>query len=90
MEVYVEIKQCYLTTYNPAEDTDEFSMGSWLGLPRFMRFIDKKCGDYWNITDDYKYVYCYYNREPSFFRVVNICSKPIQKKNVIRSGCDNI
>ena len=82
MEVYVEFKPCYKTLYkyNVALCIDGEPI-----LPDFCdfktHFIDGKCDDiHLNVTDDYKFVYGFYNGKPTFFRITNISSKPIQNK----------
>ena len=76
MEIYVEFKPCYKTKYLTTTGFDKIPLISYSQA----RFIDGKC-DMLNgtlyLTKDLKYVYCYYNREISYYRVTNVSSKPI-------------
>ena len=82
MEVYVKFKPCHKSLY-----LTKFGFDRELILPELfhdyqMRFVDGKCDDmHWSITKDYKFVYGYYNMQPTYFRITNISSKPFVKKD---------
>lgn len=80
MEVYAEFKPCYLTKYLTKYGFDKTP----LIYCSEARFVDGKSnlwsGDTLFITKDLKYVYCFYDGEPSYYRVTNVSSKPIPSK----------
>lgn len=70
-ELFIEYKPCSKTIY---EDGNPI-------LPMLCTFkahvIDGKCTDpQLKITEDFKYIYGTYKLEPTFFRIINISSKP--------------
>ena len=79
MEVYAEFKPCYLTIY-----LTEYGFGKFpIIYCSKAHFVDGK-SDMINgtlfITKDLKYVYCFYNGNPSYYRITNVSSKPIPYK----------
>ena len=79
-EFYVEFKPCYKTLYTTVSGIDKTII-----LPNDCNFkahfVNKKCDSiYWNITNDLRFIYGYYQGRRTYFKVTNISSKPILNK----------
>lgn len=79
MEVYAEFKPCYKTRYLTEYGFDK----SPIIYETKACFVNGECklfnGSLY-ITNDLRYVYCFYNNVPSYYRVTNVSSKPILYK----------
>ena len=76
MEIYAEFKPCYLTKYLTKYGFDKEP----IIYESKAHFVDGECKLWYGslfISNDLKYVYCYYRGEPSYYRVTNVSSKPI-------------
>lgn len=79
MEVYVEFKPCYKTKYLTKYGFDKIPIID----DSYGRFKNGECNiGYYilYITNDLKYVYCFHDGMPSYYRVTNVSTKPISKK----------
>jgi hypothetical protein len=77
MKVYVEFKPCYFTKYLTESGIDKMPIVPYSSAC----FVDGENNNLMNgtlyLTKDLKYVVCFYNRVPSYYRVTSVSSKPI-------------
>lgn len=78
MELYIEYKPCKKTIRDRNGNPE---LGNLSFLPSVIYFKDGKSNCSMFLSRDYKFIYGFYNYEPTLFRVINISSKPIKYKN---------
>lgn len=80
MDLYIEIKPCHLSTMIMNSEGFWDALIDCYGIKHFKNGICNLFeGTLW-LTPDYKYAYGHCNGRQEYFRVHNISSKPIKKK----------